>query len=111
MSKRCRTLFCVVQWKGLLPHRMTRRRLLQSWAHLAVFQGSGSVYVTDAMRLIGHLADEHTARRFGDFLLVQGIQNQLDHEKEGGWAVWVIDEDKLTEASTLLEEYRKQPDD
>src|SRR5436190_12822190 len=63
------------------------------------------------MRLIGHLADEHTARRFGDFLLVQGIHNHLDAEKEGAWAVWVNDEDRIAEANGLLEEYRKQPDD
>jgi GlpG protein len=61
------------------------------------------------MRLIGHLPDEPTAKRFGDFLYIQGIQNQLDHDKPEGWGVWVADEDKLAEATTLLGEFRRNP--
>ena len=61
------------------------------------------------MRLIGHLANENTARIFADYLVVQGIENHLEFEKESGWAVWVADEDKLERAGSLLAAFRKSP--
>jgi GlpG protein len=63
------------------------------------------------MRLIGHLADEPAARTFADFLYVQGIENHLEFQKEEGWAVWVNDEDKVGDASGLLETFRQHPAD
>ena len=63
------------------------------------------------MRLIGHLADESAARRFANFLYVQDIQNQLEHEKSDGWGIWVSDEDKLRTAAGLLNEFRQNPKD
>ena len=44
--------------------------------------------------MIGHLADESSARTFADYLYVQGIENQLDHQKDDGWGIWILDEDK-----------------
>jgi GlpG protein len=61
------------------------------------------------MRLIGHLASESTARTFGDYLFVQGIENHLEHENDSGWAVWISDEDKLERASSLLAAFRTNP--
>jgi hypothetical protein len=63
------------------------------------------------MRLIGHLTEEQAARTFGDYLYVQGIANQLEHEKHQGWGVWISDEDQIGRASGLLEEFRKNPGD
>src|SRR5712691_10881332 len=65
----------------------------------------------DGMRLIGHLADESSARMFADYLYVQGIENQLEHQKQDGWAVWILDEDKIDRAAGLLTAFRQDPAD
>jgi len=61
------------------------------------------------MRLIGHLADESAARTFADYLYVEGIENQLEHEAKDGWGVWVSEEDKLGRATELLSAFRANP--
>ena len=61
--------------------------------------------------MIGHLVDESGARTFGDFLFVEGIQNQVEFEKGHGWAVWINDEDKIEKAASLLEGFRQNPAD
>jgi GlpG protein len=61
------------------------------------------------MRLIGHLADESSARTFGDYLYVQGIENELEQQPADGWAVWINDEDKIQGAVALLESFRMNP--
>jgi len=63
------------------------------------------------MRLIGHLAEEISARAFADYLYVQGIENQLDHDKNDGWGIWISDEDKIARANELLNDFRKNPSD
>ncbi len=63
------------------------------------------------MRLIGHVASESSARTFGDYLYVQGIENQIDHEQADGWAIWVVDEDKIERAADLLKAFRENPTD
>jgi GlpG protein len=63
------------------------------------------------MRLIGHLAEESAAKTFSDFLYVQGIENQIEHEKNLGWAVWIRDEDRIPTAMNLLAEFRSNPAD
>ena len=63
------------------------------------------------MRMIGHLADEPAARIFADYLYVQGIENQLDHLKDEGWAIWILDEDKIDSGTSLLAAFRKNPAD
>lgn len=63
------------------------------------------------MRPIGHLANEANARVFGDYLYVQGIENQVDHEPAEGWAIWVADEDKLGRAGELLAAFKLNPAD
>lgn len=63
------------------------------------------------MRQIGHLENESAARTFGDFLYVQGIQNQLEQEPKDGWAIWIHDEEHLTRAKELLAEFRANPSD
>lgn len=63
------------------------------------------------MRLIGHLADEPAARAFADYLYVQGIENQVEHEKTDGWGIWISDEDKIARAADLLTAFRQNPSD
>jgi GlpG protein len=63
------------------------------------------------MRLIGHLAEETSARAFADYLYVQGIENQVDHDKNDGWGIWISDEDKIARANELLNDFRKNPSD
>jgi len=63
------------------------------------------------MRLIGHLPEERGARAFGDYLFVQGIVNQVEHEKQEGWGIWISDEDQVGRAAGMLEEFRKDPED
>jgi len=62
------------------------------------------------MRMIGHLATEMSARTFGDYLYVQGIENRVENQ-EDGWAIWVTDEDQLAGAARLLESFRANPAD
>jgi GlpG protein len=63
------------------------------------------------MRLIGHLAEEKSARTFADYLYVQKIESHLEFEKADGWGVWINDEDKLEEAASLLATFRLNPAD
>jgi GlpG protein len=63
------------------------------------------------MRVIGHLENESHARVFADYLYVQGIENQLEFQKEEGWAIWIREEDKLDSATKLLASFRENPRD
>jgi GlpG protein len=63
------------------------------------------------MRLIGHLEGEASARKFGDYLFVQGIDNQVEAEKEGSWAIWIHAEEELERAKKLMASFRENPDD
>jgi len=63
------------------------------------------------MRLIGHLADERSAQIFRDYLYVQGIENHVEHEQSAGWGIWISDEDKIAQATTLLDGFRQNPAD
>lgn len=58
------------------------------------------------MRQIGHLENESTARTFGNFLYVQGVENEVEHDDGHGWAVWIHAEDELARAAKLLAEFR-----
>jgi GlpG protein len=63
------------------------------------------------MRAIGFLTDEQAARTLGDYLYVQGIENQVELHKPDGWAVWVKDEDKIEKATALLTAFQQSPGD
>ena len=62
------------------------------------------------MRTLGHLSSHNLATRFGDFLYVQGIENQIDAEDDGTCSVWVLDDAQLPQASALMERFRATPD-
>ncbi len=61
--------------------------------------------------MIGQLANESNAHTFGDFLYVQGIENRVESQSEGQWAIWVNDEDKIEGAVKLLDAFRTNPND
>ena len=61
------------------------------------------------MRLIGHLDNAAQARDLGDFLLVQGIPNELEAERDGTYSLWIVDEDHLEPARKHLERFRQNP--
>jgi GlpG protein len=63
------------------------------------------------MRMIGQVEGEAQARLFGDFLLVQGIENQVEADKDGAWSVWIHAEEELERAKALLAGYRQNPAD
>jgi GlpG protein len=63
------------------------------------------------MRIIGHLDGETNARTFSDYLLVQGIENDVEAEKDGSWAVWIRAEDELERAKVELDAFRANPAD
>jgi GlpG protein len=63
------------------------------------------------MRLIGHLPAETGARAFSDYLYAQGIDNQIEPERDGRWALWVHAEEQIAHAETLLRRYQENPAD
>jgi GlpG protein len=63
------------------------------------------------MRIIGYLEGEASARTFSDYLLVQGIENDVEAEKDGTWAVWIRAEDELDRAKAELDSFRTSPTD
>lgn len=63
------------------------------------------------MRIIGYLENEAHARVFGDYLYAQGIENEVEPDREGTWAVWVHGEDELDRAGKLLHRFLSNPGD
>ena len=61
------------------------------------------------MRTIGNLESEAEANRFGDFLYVQGIENQIERDDDGTYSIWVLDEDHRGRANEWLERFRAAP--
>jgi len=62
------------------------------------------------MRLIGELNDANQARTFAAYLLVKGIETQVDTES-GQAEVWVKDEDRFEEALEELGGFKQNPSD
>ena len=60
------------------------------------------------MRMLDVLPDEEQARRFGDYLLTRGINNQVE-PGGGGWMVWVADDDQLAPAGAELAAFKADP--
>ncbi len=63
------------------------------------------------MRPIGRLSDENQAKRFGDFLYAQHIENQVDATADGSWEIWVLDDENVEPAQQALTAFTQQPDD
>jgi len=62
------------------------------------------------VRSIGNLPGEIQARLFGDYLLAQGIRNEIEVESNGSCLIWVLDDEQMEAARGLLEQFRKNPD-
>ncbi len=60
------------------------------------------------MRRIGTLSDKDAAETFGDYLLTQDIQSQVDQAGDE-WTIWVHDEDCVEAAKQELETFRSDP--
>lgn len=61
------------------------------------------------MRRIATLEDGKLARRFGDSLLVQKIENRVDAEDDGSHSVWVHEEDQVDAAREMFERFERNP--
>jgi GlpG protein len=61
------------------------------------------------MRMIGHLGNEAHARLFSDYLYAQGVENEVEPDRDGRWAVWVHAEEELDHATRQLQLFLKQP--
>jgi len=61
--------------------------------------------------MIGHLPGDERAREFSDYLYAQGIDNQVEPERDGRWALWIHAEEQIPNAETLFRLYREHPDD
>src|SRR5690349_3809595 len=61
------------------------------------------------MRPIGNLPDENQARLFGDYLLAQSVRNEGEHDSDGLWTIWVLDDEQLEAGRGMLEAFRKNP--
>ena len=62
------------------------------------------------MRRVGNLPTAADARAFSDFLHTRGIESNAETEDDGSFAIWVLDDDQVAEASGHLSRYRASPD-
>ena len=74
-----------------------------------VFIGRPWPYVGIFMRLIGQIAGETKARAFGDFLVVHGVEHNLEPGSGDSWDVWIYQEESLAAAKEWLTEYLSNP--
>lgn len=63
------------------------------------------------MRALVRMDEKERAGLFSDVLFAKGIENRVDESREGGYVVWVHDENHLDEANDLLERFEDNPDD
>ncbi len=63
------------------------------------------------MRIIGHVKTEAEAQVLSAHLSVEGIENQVEPDRDGTWAVWVHAEDQLEQATALLRRFAENPND
>ncbi len=61
--------------------------------------------------MIGHLDGEAKARTFSDYLYVQGIENQIEADKDNSWSIWIHAEEELARSKELLQRFIAQPTD
>lgn len=60
------------------------------------------------MRPIGSIANEQDARRFGDYLFVRSIANDVEAE-DGAWVIWVHDDNQVAAGSSELTAFLANP--
>jgi GlpG protein len=62
------------------------------------------------MRQVGTLTNERDAHRFAAWLTTQQIEAHAEQERDA-WAIWVRDEDQLTQAREALAHFQANPQD
>lgn len=62
------------------------------------------------MRLIGTIEGDQRAAKFSDYLYTRGIENNVERDDANRFEVWVSDDDKLAEASQLLQQFMANPE-
>ncbi len=62
------------------------------------------------MRQIGCISGKEQAQVFGDFLTARGVANEVEHDTDNSWSVWVRDEDLVSEAAEFLARFSTNPD-
>jgi GlpG protein len=62
------------------------------------------------MRQIGTLLNKEEAKRFADYLLTQGVEVKAEQDN-GGWGIWVRDENHLEQARSELGQFEQNPHD
>lgn len=62
------------------------------------------------MRLIGHIQESSHAAAFGDYLFLQGVENDVEREDDGSYSIWAHDEECIEKAVKLLKEFEANPD-
>ena len=70
---------------------------------------AGAERVKERVRSIGNLPNESQARLFGDYLLTQGIRNEVEAESDGSCLIWVLDDGQIEAGRGLLERFRQNP--
>jgi GlpG protein len=63
------------------------------------------------MRHIGNIAEKKQAERFVHFLAAQHIEAELRAVQDTGYAVWVLEEDRVAAARQHLEAFLARPED
>jgi GlpG protein len=63
------------------------------------------------MRMIGHVGNEAHARLFSDYLYAQGVDNEVEPDRDGSWAIWVHAEEEIDLATRQLQSFLSQPGD
>jgi GlpG protein len=63
------------------------------------------------MRSIGQIIGVERARKLGNYLLFQGIENQIEAETDGSFSVWIKEEEQVEAARTILAGFLNNPDD
>ena len=62
------------------------------------------------MRHIGQLPDEKQGKAFGDFLVAQGVPNEIEAEADGSSMIWIVNDDDLVAAQDWLKKFQSDPD-
>ena len=62
------------------------------------------------MRLLTTVADQAEAKTLGDALYTDGVVTTIKETRDGGFAVWVHDEDKLVQAQGFLNDFDPSAD-
>ena len=61
------------------------------------------------MRVLCQIKDSRAAANFSGYLVLQGIENEVERDDSGGYAVWIRSDDDLEKAVAHLERFQREP--